>query len=280
MGGQSLYYGMNALSRNVIMADRKSLKAPNGLYLGTPGSGKSFTAKRELINVILVTKDRVIIVDPMGEYVPLVSRLGLDIGEVIEISPDSLCHINPMDIKLNDNGEDNPISLKAEFILSFIELAVGGKDGFEPIERMVIDRCTRLVYRDVMNDPENAPMPILQDLYELLLEQPEPESKRLATALEIYCSGSLNVFNHRTNVDTEKRVVCIVLNKLGVGLRKIAMHITNELTWAVVDENFQRGIFTWCYYDEAHMLLRDSLAASCFVTIWKMLRKKLAYQML
>ena len=274
MGGQSLYYGMNALSRNVIMADRKSLKAPNGLYLGTPGSGKSFAAKREIINVILVTKDRVIIVDPMGEYVPLVRRLGPDIGEVIEISPDSPCHINPMDIKLNDNGEENPISLKADFILSLMELVVGGKDGLEPIERTVIDRCTRLVYRDVMNDPENAPMPILQDLYELLLEQPEHESKRLATALEIYCSGSLNVFNHRTNVDTEKRVVCIVLNKLGAGLRKIAMHITNELTWAVVDENFQRGIFTWCYYDEAHMLLRDSLTASYFVTIWKMLRKK------
>jgi type IV secretory pathway VirB4 component len=274
MGGQSLYYGVNALSRNVIMADRKRLKAPNGLYLGVPGSGKSFAAKREIINVILVTKDKVIIVDPMGEYVPLVRRLGPGIGEVIEISPDSPHHINPMDIKLTDDGDENPIALKADFILSLMELVVGGKDGLEPIERTVIDRCTRLVYRDVMNDPQNTPMPILQDLYKMLLEQPEPESKRLATALEIYVTGSLNVFNHRTNVDTEKRVVCIVLNKLGAGLRKIAMHITNELTWAVVDENFKHGIFTWCYYDEAHMLLRDSLTASYFVTIWKMLRKK------
>ena len=273
MGGQALYYGMNALSHNVIMADRKKLKASNGLYLGTPGSGKSFAAKREIINVILVTKDRVIIIDPMGEYVPLVKRMG-DIAEVIEISPDSPHHINPMDIKLTATDEDNPLALKADFILSLMELVVGGKDGLQPIERTVIDRCTRLVYRDVIKDPENAPMPILQDLYELLNEQPEPEAKRLATALEIYCTGSLNVFNHQTNVSTDKRVTCVVLNKLGAGLRKIAMHITNEMTWTVVDENFRRGIATWCYYDEFHILLRDALTASYFVAIWKMLRKK------
>ena len=271
MDGQSLYYGMNALSHNVIMADRKKLKAPNGLYLGTPGSGKSFSAKREIINVFLATSDRILIVDPMGEYAPLVRRLG---GEVIEISPDSPHHINPMDVKLTDNGEESPLALKADFILSLMELVVGGKDGLEPIERTVIDRCTRLVYMDIMRNPETAVMPTLQDLYELLNAQPEPEAKRLATALEIYCVGSLNVFNNRTNVDTEKRVVCIVLNKLGAGLRKIAMHITNELTWAAVDDNFRNGIFTWCYYDEAHMLLRDNLTASYFVTIWKMLRKK------
>jgi len=271
MGGQALYYGMNALSQNVIMADRKKLKASNGLYLGTPGSGKSFSAKREIINVFLATADRILIVDPMGEYAPLVHRLG---GEVIEISPDSPHHINPLDLKLTDTDEENPLALKADFILSLMELVVGGKDGLQPIERTVIDRCTRLVYRDVMQNPETAEMPVLQDLYELLNNQPEAEAKRLATALEIYCTGSLNVFNHRTNVDTDKRVVCIVLNKLGAGLRKIAMHVTNELTWAVVDDNFRRGIATWCYYDEFHILLRDSLTASYFVAIWKMLRKK------
>ena len=125
MGGQALYYGMNALSHNVIMADRKRLKAPNGLYLGTPGSGKSFAAKREIVNVILVTKDRVIIIDPMGEYVPLIKRFG-DMGVVIEISPDSPHHINPLDIKLTDDGDENPLALKADFILSLMELVVGG----------------------------------------------------------------------------------------------------------------------------------------------------------
>jgi len=207
----------------------------------------------------------------MGEYAPLVKRLG---GEVIEISPDSPHHINPLDINLNNDGDDNPLALKADFILSLMELVVGGKDGLQPIERTVIDRCTRLVYRDVMKNPDTTVMPTLNDLYRLLNEQPEAEARRLATALEIYCIGSLNVFNNLTNVNTDKRVVCIVLNKLGAGLRKLAMHVTNELTWAVVDENFKRGISTWCYYDEFHILLRDTLTASYFVAIWKMLRKR------
>ncbi len=197
-------------------------------------------------------------------------RLG---GEVIEISPDSPHHINPLDIDLTDTGEENPLSLKADFILSLMELVVGGKDGLEPIERTVIDRCTRLVYKDAMLSPDTAPVPTLQNLYELLAAQPEPEAKRLATALEIYCTGSLNTFNHQTNVVLDKRVTCIVLNKLGAGLRKIAMHITNELSLAAVRDNFRRGIYTWCYYDEFHLLLRDALTASYFVSIWKMLRK-------
>jgi len=126
----------------------------------------------------------------------------------------------------------------------------------------------------VLKNPYTATMPTLQDLYIFLSLQPEHEAKRLATALEIYCVGSLNVFNHKTNVDTDKRITCVVLKKLGAGLRKIAMHVTNELSWAVVDDNFRRGIATWCYYDEFHMLLRDALTASYFVAIWKMLRKK------
>jgi type IV secretory pathway VirB4 component len=170
MDGQALYYGMNALSHNVIMADRKKLKAPNGLYLGTTGSGKSFAAKREIVNVYLATPDKIIIIDPMGEYAPLVKRLG---GEVIEISPDSKHHINPLDMKLTETDEENPLSLKADFILSLMELVVAGKDGLQPIEKTVIDRCTRLVYRDILNDP-TSPMPTLQDLYILLGEQPEP----------------------------------------------------------------------------------------------------------
>lgn len=274
MDGQALYYGMNALSRNVIMANRKKLKNPNGLFLGEPGSGKSFKAKIEEINVILATGDKIFIVDLMGEYAPIVKRLG-DIGEVIEISPDSPHHINPLDIQLGGSVDDeNPFALKADFILSLMELIIGGKDGLQPIERTVIDRCTKLVYREVMQNPDTAKMPILQDLYELLNEQPEPEAKRLATALEIYCIGSLNVFNHQTNISTDKRVTCIVLKKLGMGLRKIAMHITNELSWAAVERNFKQGLYTWCYYDEFHLLLRDALTASYFVTIWKMLRKR------
>ena len=209
MDGPSLYYGMNALSHNVIMADRKKLKSANGLYLGSTGSGKSFAAKRELLNVFLaIPQDRIIVVDPMGEYAPLVERLG---GQVIEIAPDSPNHISPMDVQMDMGGGDSPLSLKADFLLSLCELVVGGRDGLQPIEKTVIDRCVRQVYREMALGLETAKTPLLQDLYEELLRQPEPEAKRIATALELYCTGSLNLFNHPTNVDLNSRVVCIVL---------------------------------------------------------------------
>jgi hypothetical protein len=271
MGGPSIYYGQNALSHNVIMADRKKLKSANGLYLGSTGSGKSFAAKRELINVFLATKDRIIVVDPMGEYAPLVRRLG---GQVIDISPDSTQHINPMDIQMSMADEESPLSLKADFLLSLCELIVGGRDGLQPIEKTVIDRCVRLVYRNIALGIDTEKMPVLQDLYELLCQQPEPEAKRIATALELYCTGSLNLFNHTTNIRLNNRIVCIVLKGLGENLRKIAMHITNELVKSATNANFQNGVATWCYFDEFHILLRDALTASYFVTIWKMLRKK------
>ena len=271
MDGQALYYGMNALSNNVIMANRKKLKSANGMYLGSTGSGKSFAAKRELVNVFLATQDRIIVVDPMGEYAPLVRRLG---GQVIEIAPDSPHHINPMDIRLTVNGDESPLSMKADFLLSLCELIVGGSEGLQPIEKTVIDRCVRLVYRELALGLSTAKMPLLQDLYEELLKQPEPEARRIATALELYCTGSLNLFNHPTNVKTDSRVVCIVLKGMGENLRKIAMHTTNDFVSASVDTNFSMGLATWCYFDEFHILLRDPLTASYFVAVWKMLRKK------
>lgn len=273
MDGEALYYGMNALSRNVIMADRKRLKSANGLYLGSTGSGKSFAAKRELVNVFLATKDKIIVVDPMGEYAPLVRRLG---GQVVEIAPNSPLgkYINPMDILFTDDKDENPLALKADFILSLMELIVGGKDGLQPVERTVIDRCVRLLYREFIANPHTAKMPTLQDLHALLLVQPEPESKRLATSLEIYVSGSLNVFNNLTNVDLNSRLVCLDLKQLGSGLRTIAMLVMQDLVWSRVSKNHADGIATWCYFDEFHVLLRDELTAGYCVTIWKMLRKK------
>jgi hypothetical protein len=273
MGGEALYYGMNALSNNVIMANRKKLKSANGLYLGSTGSGKSFAGKRELINVFLTTKDRIIIVDPMGEYAPLVQRLG---GQVIAISPDSSFGqtINPMDIQMSMTDGESALSMKADFLLSLCELILGGKDGLQPIEKTVIDRCVRLVYREIALGIGDGKMPLLQDLYALLCEQPEPEAKRIATALELYCTGSLNLFNHPTNVSLDKRVVCIVLKGMGENLRKIAMHITNELVTQAVNTNFAESRATWCYFDEFHILLQDALSASYFVRVWKMLRKK------
>ena len=273
MGGEALYYGMNALSNNVIMADRKKLKSANGLYLGSTGSGKSFAAKRELINVFLTTQDRIIVVDPMGEYAPLVERLG---GQVLTISPDNpLRHyINPMDIQLDTADAESALSMKADFLLSLCELILGGKEGLQPIEKTVVDRCVRLVYRELALGIGDGKMPLLQDLYAVLCEQPEPEARRIATALELYCTGSLNLFNHPTNVSIDSsRVVCVVLKGMGENLRKIAMHIVNELVTQAVGRNFAEGRATWCYFDEFHILLQDALSASYFVRVWKMLRK-------
>ena len=202
MDGQALYYGLNALSNNMIMADRKQLKNPNGLFLGTPGSGKSFTAKREIINVFLITDDTIVIADPEGEYFPVVSRLG---GTVIKLSPNSRDadgnpqYLNPMDINA-DYDDDDPLTLKSDFILSFCELVIGGKEGLSPTEKTIIDRCVRLVYREYLADPQPENMPILEDLYNLIRKQTEQEAQNIAVALEIYVTGSLNVFNHRTNV--------------------------------------------------------------------------------
>ena len=244
----------------------------SSLALGSTGSGKSFAAKRELLNVFLtIPQDRILIVDPMGEYAPLVRRLG---GQVIEIAPGSPSHINPMDIRLDIDEDESPLSMKADFLLSLCELVVGGKDGLQPIEKTVIDRCVRLIYRDMALGIGAGKPPLLQDLYEELLKQPEPEARRVATALELYCTGSLNLFNHPTNVDLTARVVCIVLKGLGENLRKIAMHITNDFVTSAVNVNFHNGISTWCYFDEFHILLRDALTASYFVAVWKMLRKK------
>ena len=204
------------------------------------------------------------------KYNCTLKRLG---GQVIEIAPDSPHHINPMDIDLSFD-EENPMALKADFILSLMELIVGGKDGLQPVERTVIDRCVRQMYREHLQDPETSKMPTLQTLYDLLCSQPEGEAVRLATALEIYVSGSLNVFNHETNVDLNRRLVCLDLKKLGAGLRTIAMLIMQDLVNSQVSMNFLRGIATWCYFDEFHVLLRDRLTASYCVAIWKMLRKK------
>ncbi len=273
MGGEALYYGMNALSNNIIMADRKKLKSANGLYLGSTGSGKSFAAKRELINVFLSTQDRIFAVDPMGEYAPLVERLG---GQVLTISPDNpLRHyINPMDIQIDTADAESALSMKADFLLSLCELILGGKEGLQPIEKTVIDRCVRLVYRELALGIGDGKMPLLQDLYAVLCEQPEPEARRIATALELYCTGSLNLFNHHTNVSIDSsRVVCVVLKGMGENLRKIAMHIVNELVTQAVGRNFAEGRATWCYFDEFHILLQDALSASYFVRVWKMLRK-------
>ena len=269
-GKEALYYGLNALSNNLIMVDRKKLKNPNGLILGTPGSGKSFSAKREIANAFLVTDDDVIVCDPEAEYTALVKKFE---GQVIKISPSSTQYINPMDINANYSEEDNPIALKADFILSLCELIVGGKEGLQPVEKTVIDRCVHQIYQNYFENPVPENMPVLQDLYEALLRQDEKEAHHVATALEIYVTGSLNLFNHRTNVDINNRLVCYDIKELGKQLKKIGMLVVQDQVWNRVTINRAAHKTTRYYLDEFHLLLKEEQTASYSVEIWKRYRK-------
>ena len=228
-----------------------------------------------------MTDDDVIICDPEAEYSALVEKLK---GQVIHISPASTQYVNPMDVNANYSEEDNPLALKADFILSLCELVVGGKEGLQPVEKTVIDRCVHQIYQKYFEDPvpdyqkyfedpvpEN--MPLLEDLYNALLQQEEKEAHHVATALEIYVKGSLNLFNHRTNVDIQNRLVCYDIKELGKQLKKLGMLIVQDQVWGRVTENRSAGRSTRYYMDEFHLLLKEEQTAAYSVEIWKRFRK-------
>ena len=240
----------------------------NGLIVHN--SGKSFSAKREIANCFLLTNDDIIICDPEAEYAPLVERLH---GQVIKISPTSTNYINPMDLNLDYSDDESPLSLKSDFILSLCELIVGGKEGLQPVQKTIIDRCVRLVYQDYLNDPRPENMPILEDLYNLLRAQDEKEAQYIATALEIYVTGSLNVFNHQSNVDINNRIVCYDIKELGKQLKKIGMLVVQDQVWNRVTINRAAHKSTRYYIDEMHLLLKEEQTAAYTVEIWKRFRK-------
>ena len=268
--GDALYYGLNALSDNLIMADRKQLKNPNGLILGTPGSGKSFAAKREFSNAFLSTNDDIIICDPEGEYYPVVNALH---GQLVKISPNSTQYINPMDISTEYSDDDDPVTLKSDFLLSLCELVVGGKYGLSATERSVIDRCVKSVYDEYFKNPVPDNMPILEDFYNALRKVDSSDAQHVANSLELYVTGSLNLFNHRTNVDITNRLVCFDIKEVGKNLRKLAMLIVQDQVWNRVTINRAERKSTRYYIDEFHLLLKEEQTASYSVEIWKRFRK-------
>jgi len=269
-GGAAMYYGVNAKSNNMIMLDRKRARCPNGLRLGTPGSGKSMSCKSEIVSIFLCTADDVFICDPEAEYYPLVKRLH---GQVIKLSPTSRDYVNPLDINLNYSEDDNPLALKSDFVLSFCELVMGGKNGLEPIEKTVIDRAVQVIYRPYLADPRPENMPILSDLHAALVAQHVPEADRVAQALDLYVSGSLNVFNHRTSVDIGNRLVCFDIKELGKQLKKLGMLIVQDQIWGRVTQNRSQGRETWFVCDEFQLLLREEQTAAYSAEIWKRFRK-------
>lgn len=270
MNGQALYYGMNALSKNMIMADRKKLRTPNGVILGTPGSGKSFAAKREILGCFLLTRDDIIINDPEGEYYPLVQALD---GQVIKLATDSVDYINPMDIQLSHKNDKEALKIKSDFIITLCDLIAGGKDGLENDEKGIIDECIRDIYQKYFENPIPENMPILEDLYDALLCHENSKAKRIANSLVLYVHGSQNYFNHRTNVDSTNRIICFDIRDLSNQLKQIGMLIVQDAVWNRVSMNREKKIATRYYCDEFHLLLREKQTAAYSVEIWKRFRK-------
>jgi len=281
--GEFIYYGLNTLSRNMIIGDRKQLINPNGLILGASGSGKSFSAKREILGCYTCTGDDIIICDPEGEYFTLVEALG---GTVIRLSTSSKDYINPMDITTKDRLDREELKIKSGFLITLCDVIAGGNAGLENDEKGIIDRCIDRVYDEYFKDPKPENMPILEDLYNALVNY-EPDytlpseltvaakakALRIANSLIMYVHGSQDYFNHRTNVDSHNRIICFDIRDLNSELKKLGMLIVQDAVWNRVSHNRERKISTRYYCDEFHLLLKEKQTVKYSVEIWKRFRK-------
>lgn len=267
---EPVYYGLNALSNNMIQVSRKSLKNPNGLFLGTPGSGKSFSAKREITDTYLRTADDILICDPEGEYPPFVVKLG---GDVVTIGLNSQQFINPLDISLEYGEGENPVAFKADFILTMMELIAGGKTGLSARQKTIVDKCVRQIYKPFLENPNTENIPILEDLFNAFKKSNSVEGNELADALELYVHGSLNVFNNRTSINTNNRLICFNIKELGSNLRELGMLVLQDHVWNKVTVNRNRSKRTWYYMDEFHKLLAEEQTSNYSVEFWKRFRK-------
>ena len=264
-----VYYGQNAISKNLIVADRRQLLNGNAFILGVSGSGKSFSAKKEMVSLALSTQDDIIVIDPESEYRPLIEGLG---GQVINISATSPNHINAMDMEQGYGDGENPVVLKSEFLLSLCEQLIGaGK--LSAKEKSVIDRCTAQVYRDYIRSGYHGAVPTLQDFHAELLRQPEKEAQDVALAIELFTDGSLNTFAKPTNVDTNARILCYDIRDLGKQLLPVGMLVVLDSIFNRIIRNRGLKRNTWIYIDEIYLLFQHEYSANFLFTLWKRMRK-------
>ena len=265
-------YGKNTLSNNLLIINRKRLTNPHGFIFGTSGSGKSMGVKAEIWECFWRTNDDIILIDPDGEFTKLVEALG---GQVIDISATSNTYFNPFDINENYGGEDepNPIPFKSNFIISLIEVTLNYHDGIEPITRSIIDRCVREIYKPYQKTKDTLDVPTFLEFFNELKKQPESEATYLASALEIYVEGTLNIFSQRTNIKLNNRLVCFNTKKLGKQLKVMGMTIVQDFSWNIVSKNQSANKNTWLWNDEIHHSLKNPITCEWLVQSWKRGRK-------
>ena len=264
-----MYYGVNSISKNLLICDRKRLISPHAFYLGVSGSGKSMGMKSTITNVALGTDDDIIIIDAEREYGPLARALG---GEVVEISPHSPHHISPMDIGEGYADGENPVALKSEVITSILEQQMGA-GRITGSHKSIIDRCTANVYRPYLKSKGKLPTPLLTDWRNEVIKQTDPEAREIALAAELITEGSLNVFAHPTNVDMNNRLVVIDLYEMGEQLRPTALVVTLEAIQNRVAANRKRGKYTWVFIDEVYLYFKYHYSAEVLYRAWKRWRK-------
>ena len=280
---EGVYYGINKASNKLIMYSRTSAKYFNGLIFGEPGSGKSFMAKYEIVSTLLRdVNSKVYVIDPDGEYIKLAKALN---GEVIDLAPGSQTYVNPLDMDIDYDGESNPVGMKTQYIISMIEIMLGQGRGINPEARTVVTRCCNTIYRPYIDHInklkesgagitcDKAAMPTLNSLYNELLRQDEPEARTMATILENYAVGSFATFAHRSNVETEKRLVVYNIKNLGSGMKDLGLHVCINDVWNKMIENSKKGTWTRFYIDELHVLLQSDSATKYLVQVWKRARK-------
>lgn len=281
-----MYYGLNAVSKNLILFNRKNSKNANGVILGTPGSGKSFTAKREMVNVILNTDDDIYIIDPEREYLPLAQLLG---GEVIKIAAGGTTYLNPMDMDTDygndDESKTDPIAMKCDFISGLCETMSGDKRALSANQKSIVDRCVRILYQPYLEhmkelqkvDPNNTcdmtASPTLKDFYEMLLSQPEYDAQSLALSLERFCIGSLDTFAHHTNVSRNRRFIVYDIKDIGEGMKELGLQVCLNAVWNQIIANKKIGRYTWFYLDEFYLLTQTYSSALFLQQVYKRARK-------